>query len=80
MPFFSEPLDGVALGAGSFSAKRFELDRIDPGGLTIQLFDDFRVAGRPFGPHPHAGPANRNMANQFQHWKRGSARGAGRAQ
>jgi redox-sensitive bicupin YhaK (pirin superfamily) len=55
MPFFSEPLDAVSLGSGPFSAKRFELDRIDPGGLPIQLFDDFRVAGRPFGPHPHAG-------------------------
>ena len=34
MPFFSEPLDAVSLGSGPFSAKRFELDRIDPGGWT----------------------------------------------
>lgn len=55
MSVMSKPLNGVRQGAGSFSAVRFEVDRIDPGGSPIQLFDDFRVAGRPFGPHPHAG-------------------------
>lgn len=55
MSVISKPLDGIGLGSGSFSAMRFETSRIDPGGLPIQLFDDFRVAGRPFGPHPHAG-------------------------
>lgn len=33
----------------------FDVRQIDDGRSPIMLLDDFRVSGRPFGPHPHAG-------------------------
>ena len=41
--------------AGSFSVKSIDLDAIGKSASPIALLDDFRVSGRPFGPHPHAG-------------------------
>ena len=55
MSHFSKPLSGRAHGNNMFSVINFDLNQIDDGGLPVMLFDDFRVSGRPFGPHPHAG-------------------------
>lgn len=43
-------------GSGdTFSVTRIEIDKFGEFAAPICLFDDFRVSGRPFGPHPHAG-------------------------
>ena len=55
MSHISKPLDGRAHGSSMFSVINFDLHRIDDGASPVMLFDDFRVSGRPFGPHPHAG-------------------------
>ncbi len=51
----SAPLTGHSHGNASFSMVHFDLSRLDDGRSPIMLLDDFRVSGRPFGPHPHAG-------------------------
>lgn len=53
--FFSLPLTGDSHGNAGFSMVHFDLRQIDDGLSPIMLLDDFRVSGRPFGPHPHAG-------------------------
>jgi len=35
--------------------KSIDIDKLGQMASPICLFDDFRVSGRPFGPHPHAG-------------------------
>lgn len=52
---FSSPLSGRFHGNAGFSMLHFNLDRLDDGRSPLLLLDDFRVAARPFGPHPHAG-------------------------
>ena len=39
----------------SFSVKSINLRTLDPSVSPILVLDQFRVSGRPFGPHPHAG-------------------------
>jgi redox-sensitive bicupin YhaK (pirin superfamily) len=51
----SRPIDGNRHGNRDLSTVRFDLGRLDDGRSPILLLDDFRVSGRPFGPHPHAG-------------------------
>jgi len=38
-----------------FAAQSIPLERFSEQASPVALFDDFRVSGRPFGPHPHAG-------------------------
>jgi len=40
---------------GSFSAKSLDLQLFGKSASPVVICDDFRVRGRPFGPHPHAG-------------------------
>ena len=38
-----------------FSAKSLDLRELGDWTSPVAVLDDFRVKGRPFGPHPHAG-------------------------
>jgi redox-sensitive bicupin YhaK (pirin superfamily) len=40
---------------GTFSTKSIDLGELGDRASPVLVFDDFRVSGRPFGPHPHAG-------------------------
>jgi hypothetical protein len=40
---------------GVFSAKSIKLHELGERASPIFVLDDFRVRGRPFAPHPHAG-------------------------
>jgi hypothetical protein len=40
---------------GVFSANSIGLHDLDERASPAAVLDDFRVRGRPFGPHPHAG-------------------------
>ena len=42
-------------GNGSFFVKALALDELGVRDSPIMVVDDFRVRGRPFPPHPHAG-------------------------
>jgi redox-sensitive bicupin YhaK (pirin superfamily) len=42
-------------GHGTFSVQSIDLRALGVHASPIAVFDDFRVRGRPFGPHPHAG-------------------------
>lgn len=42
-------------GKGDFSVKSIEIAALGNRASPILVLDDFRVRGRPFGPHPHAG-------------------------
>lgn len=49
------PATAQATGA-QFSVKSIDVDALGSGrARPVLLLDDFRVSGRPFGPHPHAG-------------------------
>jgi redox-sensitive bicupin YhaK (pirin superfamily) len=51
----SRPFASEKRGNGTFSTQSIDLgDRLDQASPVVVL-DDFRVSGRPFGPHPHAG-------------------------
>ena len=39
----------------SFSIRSIDLDALGDVASPVVVLDDFRVLGRPFGPHPHAG-------------------------
>lgn len=41
--------------AGGFSVSSIDLSALGKSASPVTLLDDFRVRGRPFGPHPHAG-------------------------
>ncbi|WP_257168277.1 pirin family protein [Bradyrhizobium sp. SRS-191] len=41
--------------AGRFLVKAVELAALGAVGSPVLVLDDFRVSGRPFPPHPHAG-------------------------
>ena len=41
--------------AGAFSADSIRLHELGEQTSPVAVLDDFRVSGRPFGPHPHAG-------------------------
>jgi redox-sensitive bicupin YhaK (pirin superfamily) len=40
---------------GSFSVRALDLAGLGPVHSPVVVFDEFRVHGRPFPPHPHAG-------------------------
>jgi len=40
---------------GAFSVKALDLARAGDSASPVLVLDDFRVKGRPFPPHPHAG-------------------------
>jgi len=40
---------------GSFSVKAIDLHELGELASPVTVLDDFRVSGRPFPPHPHAG-------------------------
>lgn len=40
---------------GSFSVRSIDLHELGVAASPVAVLDDFRVSGRPFGPHPHAG-------------------------
>jgi redox-sensitive bicupin YhaK (pirin superfamily) len=40
---------------GSFSVKSIDLDELGERASPVAVLHDFRVSGRPFPPHPHAG-------------------------
>lgn len=42
-------------GDRSFSVRSIDLHQLDVAASPVAVLDDFRVTGRPFGPHPHAG-------------------------
>lgn len=50
---FSRVLTTGSRSTGTLSVASLELEREQTSPLLV--FDDFRVSGRPFGPHPHAG-------------------------
>ena len=53
---FSPVVATRARGEGSaFSIRSIDLEALGDVGSPVALLDDFRVSGRPFGPHPHAG-------------------------
>jgi len=53
---FSPVIAARAQGNGSpFSVRSVDLHKLGEGASPVVLLDDFRVTGRPFGPHPHAG-------------------------
>ncbi len=41
--------------AGAFSVQSLEVGQLGERASPVVVLDDFRVSGRPFGPHPHAG-------------------------
>jgi len=53
---FSAVIPAQASGdTGSFSVKNIDLQELGVRASPIAVLDDFRVRGRPFPPHPHAG-------------------------
>lgn len=40
---------------GPLSVRSVDLGAAQAAGLPVFVFDEFRVSGHPFGPHPHAG-------------------------
>lgn len=40
---------------GTFSVQAIDLSSLGEWGLPVLVLDQFRVTGRPFPPHPHAG-------------------------
>lgn len=40
---------------GDFSAQSVDLSGSNANASPVLVLDDFKVTGRPFGPHPHAG-------------------------
>lgn len=56
MPFqITAPIHGQLRAHAHFSANSFDLHGRGDGESPFLLLDDFRVWGRPFPPHPHAG-------------------------
>jgi len=39
----------------TFSTRSLDVEELGDVGSPVVVLDDFRVRGRPFGPHPHAG-------------------------
>lgn len=53
---FSRIIPLRAQGNGRpFSVRSADLDELGERASPVLVLDDFRVSGRPFGPHPHAG-------------------------
>lgn len=53
---FSDIISAQTRGNGrSFSVRSIDLDALGMRASPIAVLDDFRVRGKPFAPHPHAG-------------------------
>ena len=52
---FSQPLVAQHQGGGGFLIKALALGPLGDKSSPVLVFDDFRVRGQPFAPHPHAG-------------------------
>ena len=53
---FSPTIEAKPCGTGDgFSAKGVNLYERGEQASPVAVLDDFRVSGRPFPPHPHAG-------------------------
>jgi len=53
---FSSVIAARTQGRGStFAVKQIDLHELGKRASPVAVLDDFRVTGRPFGPHPHAG-------------------------
>ena len=52
---FSRPIQSKPRGRSPFSVKSIDLHERGEYVSPIAALDDFRVSGRPFPPHPHAG-------------------------
>lgn len=53
---FSSAIPARERGQGrSFSVRSIDLEGLGMSASPLAVLDDFRVRGRPFGPHPHAG-------------------------
>lgn len=52
---FSPVVTAHEQGGGVFNVKAFNLDELGGRASPVAVLDDFRVRGRPFDPHPHAG-------------------------
>jgi redox-sensitive bicupin YhaK (pirin superfamily) len=53
---FSRVMAAEARGTGGrFATKSIDLSDLGERASPVLVLDDFRVTGRPFGPHPHAG-------------------------
>jgi len=52
----SSVIASVQRGRGSsFSVRSVDLETVGYAASPVTVLDNFRVSGRPFGPHPHAG-------------------------
>jgi redox-sensitive bicupin YhaK (pirin superfamily) len=52
---FSQVTHAQKRGGGAFSVKAIDLQKLGERASPVLVLDDFRVRGRPFAPHPHAG-------------------------
>jgi redox-sensitive bicupin YhaK (pirin superfamily) len=53
---FSPVIAAQESGSGTpFSMKSIDLHKLGERASPVVAFDDFRLRGRPFAPHPHAG-------------------------
>jgi len=52
---FSSIIAAQAQKVSTFSVQNIDLQRLGERASPLQLFHDFRLRGRPFGPHPHGG-------------------------
>ena len=43
------------VSSGTFSVRSLDLQRLGEHASPVLVLDNFRVTGRPFPPHPHAG-------------------------
>ncbi|MFM2411588.1 MAG: hypothetical protein RL481_2416 [Pseudomonadota bacterium] len=49
------PIEAMWRRHGQLQARSFELDAFGQAAAPVRVFDDFKVGGDPFAPHPHAG-------------------------
>jgi len=52
---FSPIITSQGRGGGSFSLQQLDLHQWGERASPVEVLDHFRVSGRPFPPHPHAG-------------------------
>jgi hypothetical protein len=52
---FSPIIAAQAQNVSTFSVQNIDLQKLGERASPLELFHDFRLRGRPFGPHPHGG-------------------------
>jgi len=52
---FSPIIAAQAQKVSTFSVQNIDLQKLGERASPLELFHDFRLRGRPFGPHPHGG-------------------------